>query len=69
MVDSEPKEIDYPPNDEHYNHGVNCSWILIAPPSHVVRMTFSLFLLEGGIPRCMFDHLTVIDSNGQRIGR
>lgn len=45
-----------------YPGETNCKWIIQAPPTHVVQLTFLHFKLEQS-HSCNYDHLTIYDVN------
>lgn len=56
-----------PPIDgDSYKTNANCTWIIVAPPNHIVQLSFDLFDLEMG-SQCYFDYVDVFDgvSNGR----
>ncbi|XP_077015414.1 cubilin-like [Tamandua tetradactyla] len=55
------------PND--YPHGINCTWLIVAQPGHLVRLVFRAFHLEFHY-NCSKDYLEVRDTaSGVALGR
>lgn len=53
-------------NDDYIRHA-NCTWIIVAPPNHIVQLTFESFDLEYGMPSCYFDFVRVTDGVGDGV--
>lgn len=49
-----------PPTDSDggYKHMSRCSWIIIAPTTHIIQLTFTSFHLESGV-ECTYDYVAV----------
>lgn len=50
-----------PKNGDTYETNANCKWILIAPPGHLIQLTFTLFDMEDHND-CRYDYVAIYDS-------
>lgn len=63
-------QIQPPSIGDAYSRNANCTWIIVAPPNHIIQLTFDSFDLETGA-QCYFDYVRVIDgisNTGSDIG-
>lgn len=61
-------QITSPRHPDRYPHKVSCTWLIRAPESHIIRLSFSAFNLENS-GSCSFDYVLVEDTNGVQIGK
>lgn len=57
-----------PNHPNFYPHSAQCQWLIRAEVGFVIRLTFTVFALEGH-SSCNFDYVEVRDSNNARIGK
>lgn len=61
--------ISPPQSGSSYERQANCTWLIVAPPNHVVQLTFSSFDLENGGTACWFDYVLVMEGTMQSGGQ
>lgn len=62
--------IQPPIEGDSYTRNANCTWIIVAPPNHIVQLIFMSMDLEMGMP-CYFDYVRVFDGvsdSAQEVG-
>ena len=46
---------------QQYPHGMDCRWVIVAPPGHIIKLTWMTFNLEES-HTCSYDYLAVFDN-------
>ena len=46
---------------QQYPHGMDCRWVIVAPPGHIIKLTWMSFNLEES-HTCSYDYLAVFDN-------
>ena len=60
-IHTEPEGVvQYPVEEEKYKNNLNCTWLIHAPPGHIVQMSWSLFSLEHDF-KCRNDYVEIFD--------
>ena len=57
------KEDDFVPilQPQQYPHGMDCRWVIVGPPGHIVKLTWMSFNLEES-HTCSYDYLAIFDN-------
>ncbi|KFM76021.1 Cubilin, partial [Stegodyphus mimosarum] len=68
LLTEEAEQISSPRHPDRYPHSLTCRWLIRAPETHVIRLTFTSFYLEMD-SQCRFDYVDVEESSGVSLGR
>ena len=61
-IHTEPEGIImYPLDGSDYKNYLNCTWLIHAPPGHIVQLSWNLFSLEHDF-KCRNDYVEIFDS-------
>ena len=54
-------QVTIPLQPQQYPHGMDCRWVIVAPPGHIIKLTWMTFNLEES-HTCSYDYLAVFDN-------
>lgn len=60
--------ISSPRHPTSYPHNISCTWLIRAPETHIIRLTFTAFRTESS-GSCSFDYVLVEDTDGVQVGK
>ncbi|KAF7287446.1 hypothetical protein GWI33_001415 [Rhynchophorus ferrugineus] len=62
ILRTDRRSISYPPTDEEtYRANSKCRWVIVAPPTKIIQLTWITFELEFS-PDCNYDYVKVFDN-------
>ena len=54
-------DFDHILQPQQYPHGMDCRWVIVGPPGHIIKLTWMSFNLEES-HTCLYDYLAVYDN-------